>query len=465
MLSAYPSPRLSPMPDRRSELAQYSPVARQQALILVVGFATIIAIGMLLLRLPIAAAGERALTWSEAFFISTSATTVTGLVVITPAVDLSLFGQFVVLGLMEIGGAGFISFSVILFVLIGRQVTFAGRQILRNTLGVFETFRIVPFTLTVMGFSIGIQLIGAFALWLRWRATMPDLKAFYLALFHSVSAFCNAGFDLFSGTGQNLFGYDKDGYTLTVMMALIIIGGLGILVGADIVTYYWDRRLSLHTRLTLALTLFLYVIGILIVLMDPIFEGTTFVDMSWHDRIWKAVFAVVSSRTAGLTIIPLHELGEASILTLLVSMFIGGAPASMAGGVTLSTVAVLAVTVFSTVRGNPHAVAFGRTLPLETIAKATAIMMVSILLVLVISLLLLATTQGDFLNVVFEVVSAFSNTGYSLGLTSQLDGLGRFLIAFTMFWGRLGPLTLVVMLAQRERPTYVRYPTEKIAMG
>ncbi len=450
--------------DRRSELSQYSPLARQQATILVAGFAAIILIGTILLRLPIAGA-HRTLTWSEAFFVSTSATTVTGLVVITPAVDLSLFGQIVVLALMEIGGAGFIAFSVILFVLIGRQVTFAGRQILRNTLGIFETFRIIPFTLTVMGFSIGVQLIGALALWLRWRSTMGDLEAFYRALFHSVSAFCNAGFDLFSGTGQNLFGYDADPYTLTVMMVLIVIGGLGILVGVDLLTYYWDRRLTLHTKLTLLFTGILYLFGMVVVLMDPVFEGTTFVEMGWNERFWKALFSVISARTAGLTIIPLHELGEASVLTILVSMFIGGAPASMAGGVTLSTVAVLSVTVYSTVRGDPHAVAFGRTLPLETIAKAIAIMMISILLVILVSLFMLANSEGSFLDVIFEVVSAFSNTGYSLGLTSKLSEFGRLLIAFTMFWGRLGPLTLVVLLAQREHPTFVRFPSEKIALG
>ena len=453
------------MPDRSSELSQYSPLAKQQAMILVIGFAAIIGIGAILLRLPFASASSNPLTWSEALFISTSATTVTGLVVITPATDLSLFGQLVVLALMEIGGAGFIAFSVVLFALIGRQVTFIGRQILRNTLGVFETFQIVPFTLTVMATSMGIQLLGAIALWLRWRSSMPELQAFYLAIFHAVSAFCNAGFDLFSGTGQILFGYDTDAYTLFVMMVLIIIGGLGILVGVDLVTYYWDRRLTLHTRLTLVLTCILYIFGIIVILLDPVFEGTTFVTMNWHDRILKGMFSVVSARTAGLTIIPLDELGEASILTILVSMFIGGAPASMAGGVTLSTAAVLAVTVYSTVRGNPHAVAFGRTLPLETIAKATAIMMISILLVLIVSLMLLATNQGDFLSVVFEVVSAFSNTGYSLGLTNNLSSFGRFLIGFTMFWGRLGPLTLVVLLAQRERPTYVRFPSEKVAMG
>ena len=450
--------------DRSSELSQYSPLARKQALILVAGFAAIVLIGTALLRLPISGS-HRPLTWMEALFISTSATTVTGLVVITPALDLSLFGQFVVLALMEIGGAGFIAFSVLLFQLIGRRVGITGRQIIRNTLGVFETTRIIPFTLTVLGITIGIQLLGALALWLRWRPTMGDGEAVHRAIFHSVSAFCNAGFDLFSGTGQNLFGYDADPYTLIVMMALIIIGGLGILVGVDLASYYWERRLTIHTKLTLVLTLTLYIFGLAVVLMDPIFEGTTFVDMSWHDRFWKALFSVVSARTAGLTIIPIHELGEASILTIMVSMFIGGAPASMAGGVTMSTLAVLAVTVFSTVRGNPHAVAFGRTLPLETIAKAVAIMAVSMMVVFVVTLLLLADTAGDFTAVTFEVISAFSNTGYSLGLTGELNTFGRLLIAFTMFWGRLGPLTLVVLLAQRERPTYIRYPTEKVVLG
>jgi trk system potassium uptake protein TrkH len=450
--------------DRSSELSQYSPLARKQALILVAGFAAIVLIGTLLLRLPVSGS-HRALTWMEAFFISTSATTVTGLVVITPALDLSLFGQIVVLGLMEIGGAGFIAFSVLLFQLIGRRVGITGRQIIRNTLGVFETTRIIPFTITVLVITLAIQMLGAIALWLRWRPTMGDGEAVHRAIFHSVSAFCNAGFDLFSGTGQNLFGYDTDPYTLTVMMMLIIIGGLGILVGVDLASYYWERRLTVHTKLTLIITAFLYAFGLAIVLMDPIFEGTTFVDMSWHDRFWKALFSVVSARTAGLTIIPVHELGEASILTIIVSMFIGGAPASMAGGVTMSTLGVLAVTVYSTVRGNPHAVAFGRTLPLETIAKAVAIMFVSVLVVFIAILALLADTAGDFTAVTFEVISAFSNTGYSLGLTGHLDTFGRLLIAFTMFWGRLGPLTLVVLLAQRERPTYVRYPTEKVVLG
>jgi len=447
-----------------SELSQYSPVARKQALILVIGFALIVLIGTVLLRLPISGS-HRALTWIEALFISTSATTVTGLVVITPALDLSLFGQIVVLGLMEVGGAGFIAFSVLLFQLIGRRVGIAGREIIRSTLGVFDTNRIIPFTLTVLGVTMSIQFLGAVLLWLRWRTTLGNVQGLHVAIFHAVSAFCNAGFDLFSGTGQNLFGYDNDPFTLLVMMALIIIGGLGILVGVDLASYHRDRRLTVHTKITLVVTLALYAFGLLVVLMDPHFEGTALASMSWHDRFWKGLFSVVSARTAGLTIIPIDQLGEASILTIMVSMFIGGAPASMAGGVTMSTLGVLMVTVFSTIRGNPQAVTFGRTLPLETIAKAVAIMAVSMLVVLVATLLLLADSAGAFKAVIFEVISAFSNTGYSLGLTGKLDTFGRLLIAFTMFWGRLGPLTLVVLLAQRERPTYVRYPPEKVVLG
>jgi trk system potassium uptake protein TrkH len=177
------------------------------------------------------------------------------------------------------------------------------------------------------------------------------------------------------------------------------------------------------------------------------------------------MFTVVSARTAGLTLIPLEQLGHASALTILVSMFIGGAPASMAGGVTMSTVVVLFVAVYSTVRGNPHAVVFGRTIPFETIAKAVAIMTVSTFLVFVVTLMLLANMPKTFFPIIFEVVSAFSNTGYSLGATSELSSFGRVMIGLTMFWGRLGPLTMVVLLAQRERPTYARYPSEQIVMG
>lgn len=445
-------------------LSQPSTLARQNSWVLVTGFALVILVGTILLRLPIAGVGKP-LTWDEALFTATSATTVTGLVVVTTAIDLSLFGQVVVLVLMEIGGVGFIAFSVILFALIGRRLGLVERALLKESLGVSETVRIVRFTMYVLSITIGVQLIGAFLLWIRWWPDLGIVRAAYLAIFHAVSAFCNAGFDLFSGTGTVFFGFGRDPYTLSVLMALIIIGGLGILVVSDLLFFVRNRRLTVHTRIALTLTVGLILLGLALVLSDEALAGTAFTGMSAADRFWTALFSVVSARTAGLTIIPLEQLSEASQLVLMISMFIGGAPASMAGGVTLSTIGVLLVAVVSTVRGLPQAVIFGRTLPFETIAKAVAIMTVSTLVCFFTTLFLLTGQTGNLFPVGFEVVSAFSNTGYSLGSTADLSLFGRLLIAFTMFWGRLGPLTLVVLLAQREHPTLVRYPAEQIVMG
>lgn len=445
-------------------LSQPSTLARQNSWVLVTGFALVILVGTILLRLPIAGVGKP-LTWDEALFTATSATTVTGLVVVTTAIDLSLFGQVVVLVLMEIGGVGFIAFSVILFALIGRRLGLVERALLKKSLGVSETVRIVRFTMYVLSITIGVQLIGAFLLWIRWWPDLGIVRAAYLAIFHAVSAFCNAGFDLFSGTGTVFFGFGRDPYTLSVLMALIIIGGLGILVVSDLLFFVRNRRLTVHTRIALTLTVGLILLGLALVLSDEALAGTAFTGMSAADRFWTALFSVVSARTAGLTIIPLEQLSEASQLVLMISMFIGGAPASMAGGVTLSTIGVLLVAVVSTVRGLPQAVIFGRTLPFETIAKAVAIMTVSTLVCFFTTLFLLTGQTGNLFPVGFEVVSAFSNTGYSLGSTADLSLFGRLLIAFTMFWGRLGPLTLVVLLAQREHPTLVRYPAEQIVMG
>jgi trk system potassium uptake protein TrkH len=441
-----------------------NPLARRNALILVLGFAALIAIGTLLLRLPIAGANQP-LTWSEAFFTATSAVTVTGLGVITTALDLSLFGQIVVLLLIEVGGIGFVAFSVLLFALIGRRIGIAGRLLLRQSLGVFETVGIGQLARYVLSAVLGIQAVGALLLWLRWAPALGPGRAAYLAIFHSISAFCNAGFDLYTGTGQVLFGFERDPYTLLVLMILIIIGALGILVVIDLVTYPWDRRLMVHTKLTLLLSGLLTLITLTMLLVDEAIVATPLARLPAGEEFWLALFGVVSARTAGLTIFPLESLSEASQLMLMVLMFVGGAPASMAGGVTLSTVGVVLATLVATARGRPQVTVFGRTLPLETIGKAVAIMTLSTLVCFVVTLLLLLAGAGPLTPVAFEVISAFSNTGYSLGATGDLNEFGRLLIALTMYWGRLGPLTLVVLLAQRERATLVRYPAERIVIG
>ncbi len=433
---------------------------------MVLGFAVIILFGTILLTLPIATEGPGRLSWLEALFTATSATTVTGLIVVGTEPTFSTFGEIVILFLIQVGGVGFITLSVLLFRLIGRRVTLYERTLLSQTLGVGASKGVVPLTLTVLLTTVAIEFVGALFMFIRWQQIMPWSQAAYYSIFHAVSAFCNAGFDLFMGLEDPiLLASRRDPVIVIVMSLLITIGTLGITVIYDLIAWPRERHLSLHTRLVLPLTTFLVIAGTLLVIIDEAMSGHALSVLPAGERWLVAFFTIVSSRTAGLTFISLADLGQASQLIIMVWMFIGGAPASMGGGVGISTVAVVLVTLRSTVRGYTDSRAFERTLPTETIFKAVAILAVSTILVTSITVILTLLGDGDLFPVAFEVISAFSNTGYSLGITDGLSQAGRLLLAFTMFWGRLGPLTLVVALAQRRRQTLLHYPEEKIIIG
>jgi trk system potassium uptake protein TrkH len=435
--------------------------------ILVLGFALIILAGSFLLSLPIATEGPGSLTWLEALFTATSATTVTGLIVVGTEPTLSIFGEIVVLFLIQVGGIGFITLSVVLFKLIGRRVTIYERILLSQTLGVEAGKGIVRLTLSVLLITIFIELIGASFLFMQWVQIMDWPQAAYYAIFHSVSAFCNAGFDLFKGLDDPILRATRENpMALIVMSILITVGTLGITVIYDMIVWPRERHLSLHTRLVLPFTLTLIIMGTILMMIDETLVKGQALSVVPAGKQWLlALFTVVSSRTAGITLVSLPDLGEASQLMLFVWMFIGGAPASMGGGVGISTVAVVLVTLFSTVRGHNEARIFERTLPVETIFKAVAVLTVSAMLVVGVTITLILLNQGSLFPIAFEVISAFSNTGYSLGVTSSFNGLARALVIFTMFWGRLGPLTLVVALAQRRRRSLIHYPEERIIIG
>ncbi len=431
---------------------------------LILGFALIIFVGTVLLRLPIASTGAP-VSWLDALFTSTSAVTVTGLTVFSTANTYSLFGQWVILLLLQVGGIGFIAISVVLYRLVGRSIGMQDRFLLKQSLGVDESSNILRLTIYVIGIVVGLEVMGAFLLFVRWSDTMPIPTAAYRALFHAASSFCNAGFDLFAGTSEPvLFGYGRDPWSLGVLALLILIGGFGLPVVDDLLR--WPRaRLSVHTKIILVATLFLTLFGGIVLIVDEHISGGLLSVLPLDDQIYVGFFTIISARTAGVTILPLEQLSEASKLILIIWMFIGGGPSSMAGGVTTNTVAVLALAMLATVRGQPQAVAFGRAIPFETVMKAMAVMTVSTLLVAGMTLLLSLLHIDNLLVSGFEVVSAFSNTGYSLGLTGHLTPAGKIIISFVMFWGRLGPLTLVVVLAQRQRPSLITYPDEKLSLG
>ena len=442
--------------------------------VLIIGFAGIILLGTLLLKLPAASSSGVSISWIEAFFTATSAVTVTGLGVLTTATDFTRFGQSIILVLLQVGGVGFIAFSVLLFRLVGRRVTLNERFMIQQSLGLVSLGRkwgrlgsVANLALYILVITVSIEAIGTLLLWLRWRAEFPDGEALWLALFHAVSSYCNAGFDLFSGSRHApVFGFGADYYTLSVMALLIILGGVGVAVLYDLVTYFRNRMLALNTRITLGLTGVLLLVGVGVTLLDRQLYGATLAGYSFGEQLAVSIFTVISARTAGLTIAPLDQLSQSTQLMLLFWMFIGGAPASMAGGVTSSTVGVLLVSALATAKGGGNeAVAFGRSVPRETLNKAVAIMTVSTLLVAAVTIVLSLFNQGDIFALGFEVVSAFSNAGYSLDFTSKLNTWGQALIAFTMFWGRLGPLTIVIALAQRERPSLLHYPEEPVMLG
>jgi len=435
--------------------------------VLIIGFALLIAIGTLLLKLPAAAAPGVTISWMDAFFTATSAITVTGLVVRTTATDFSHAGQIIILILIQVGGVGFISFSVLLLRLIGRRVTLNERFVIQQSLGAEKATGVGQLALYILGVTLSLEAVGAALLWLRWRTTFPDGEALWLAIFHAISAYCNAGFDLYSGTEQGvLFGYGTDAVTLGIMGILILLGSFGITVLYDLSARHRSRTpLALNTRITLTLSLVLTVTGTGLMLLDRNIHTAVLDHLPFQEKFLVSLFTIVSARTAGLTILPLEELSQATQAVIMILMFIGGAPASMAGGISTSALGVLLISVIATARGRSSAVLFDRTVPVETISKSVAIITVSFLLVASMTLILALRGVGDIFVESFEVISAFANAGYSLNFTTQLDNWGRFLIAFTMFWGRLGPLTIVVALAQSEQPMLIHHPEEPVILG
>lgn len=435
---------------------------------LVAGLALLTLTGSLLLMLP-GIGSVRPLQINEALFTAISALSVTGLTLIAPGRDLSVFGQLVLLALIQIGGVGFMVLAVLVYRLIGRQMSLEDRMALRDSLGLVSLSEVVVLTRRVFKVVLLIELIGAVLLWLHWRTMLPlsegDLIRY--ALFHAVSAFCNAGFDLFTGLPQFPGGVPNDGTTLAIFAVLIVLGGLGIPVVSDLVSWPSARTLSLHTRLTLFIVVWLTATGALSMFLSETLTVGALHAVPPMRRLGLSLFQVISARTAGFAgFAPFAELSYGSQLTLIALMFIGSAPASMGGGITTGTFLAMLISMWSYVRGFPSARALGRTIGQETIRRASAVLTISLVVVITATYLILVSHTGiAFTPALFEVVSAFATCGLSLGVTGELSLFGQLVIMVVMFWGRLGALTIVAALAMPRRKTLVTYPDAQILIG
>jgi trk system potassium uptake protein TrkH len=411
----------------------------------------------------------------DALFTATSAVCVTGLTVVDTGTTFTLIGQITILILIQLGGIG-IAFFAILFGLvftgkinIGQKSLFSSTMTPHSQWDIWGVFRII-FTVTFTLEAIGTVLI---ALPMLQVVGGDPLKAFYYGLFHSVSAFCNAGFSLL---GENLMAVKHEPLVVIPVMCLIVLGGIGFFVIDDVLQVIRTKRrhpLTLHTKIVLTTTVFLIASGaVLLYLLEG---GNTFSGESTVLRIMDSIFMGITPRTAGFNTVTVTDMLNPSVLVLIVFMFIGASPASTGGGVKTSTFAIIALLIRSRFRGSESVSDFKRTIPSETVLQAHIIMALSTALIVVMTFLIVSLNlvgappriagRGIFISSLFETVSAFGTVGLSMGITPYLSWVGKFFVSLTMFIGRVGPLTILLALQKRARSVHFAYSEENLMVG
>lgn len=443
---------------------QSLPWTLSPAQVLVIGFASIILLGALLLTLPAATTDGQGLNFIDALFEATSAVCVTGLVVVDTGTVLTPFGQTVIIFLIQVGGLGFMTVATLFAIMLGKRIGLRERLLMQEALNQITIQGVVKLTRYILMATFIIEGTAALILTAVWLKDLGWPRAFYFGLFHAISAFCNAGFDLF-GNFRSLTGYVANPWVNIVIMSLITLGGIGFTVMADVYQKRSFARFSLHTKMVLTISLLLVVGGAAGILVLENSNPKTLGALGPGGKILAAFFQSVTPRTAGYNTLDMPSLTTATQFLLIILMFIGASPGSTGGGIKTTTFGALLAAAWATINGKEEAEVFRRRLSEVTVFKALAIAMAAGLLVMVVTMALSVTEQAEFITVLFETVSAFGTVGLSLGLTPNLTDVGKLLITLTMFAGRVGPLTLAIALAQKGKKTLIRQPEEKIMVG
>ncbi|WLV24968.1 TrkH family potassium uptake protein [Aciduricibacillus chroicocephali] len=427
--------------------------------LLAAGFMLMILIGGLLLKLP--AAGTEHVSWIDAFFTAVSATTVTGLGTVDIGSTFSLFGEIIIMVLVQLGGLGLMTFAVMALIMLGRKIGLKQRLLVQEAFNQTSIGGIIRLVRTLFLFSIIIEGIAFLLLSERWVPEYGWSKGMYYSLFHTVTAFNNAGFSLWP---DNLARYVGDPVVNIVISGLFIIGGLGFTVLIDLWRKRDFRSLTLHTKLMLVGTFIINLSAMGLIFVMEYGNQRSFGGLSLHEQLFGSLFQAVSPRTAGFLTIPTSDLTVSSILLIMVLMFIGAGSASTGSGIKLTTFIVVLLTTISFLKGKDEVVIFRRTIRKATILRSLAIIVVSLLFVLVSLFLLTMTENKPFLSLLFEVLSAFGTVGLTLDLTPHLTTPGKIIIMGLMFIGRVGPLAFAFIFATR-KSSAVKYPEEDIFTG
>ncbi|NLO89760.1 MAG: Trk family potassium uptake protein [Clostridia bacterium] len=429
---------------------------------LALGFLVFIFIGTLLLSLPLCWNEGYRVSFIDALFTATSAVCISGLMVVDPGNTFNIYGQLVILFLIQLGGLGFMTAGVLVAMLVGRKISLRHKLILQESLNQFSMQDLISVASRVALTAFVIELLGSIVLGIVWFKYF-GLRSLYLGIFHAVSAFNNAGITLF-GNFRSLSPFTEMPVILFTFMALIVLGGIGFTVIWDLLLYFKNRKLLLHSKVVVAVTTILLLMGTVAALLLEGFNEATLGSLSWGDKIINAMFFSVTSRTAGFSTLNVGSFSDAFLFFLIILMFIGASPGSTGGGVKTTTAAVLLAAVWSDIKGQKDAVIFKRSIPPEKVARAMVIVFVTLFLILFCTIILCMTERASFLEILFEVVSAFGTTGLSTGLTPKLSLLGKIVIIFSMFVGRLGPLSLAFALRKRGKNLY-EYPKGFINLG
>ena len=430
--------------------------------IIIIGFASVILFGALLLMLPFATIDGNGAVFKDALFTATSAVCVTGLIVQDTATYWSYFGQGVILLLIQIGGMGVVTLAVAFTMLSGKRISLKQRSTMQEAISAPQVGGIVKFTGFILIMTLIFELLGAVLMRPIFCKEFGLFRGIWYSLFHSVSAFCNAGFDLMGMKEpySSLTYFATNPLINFTIMSLIVIGGIGFLTWEDIRTHKWNvKRYRMQSKVILATT------AILIILPTIYFFFFEFQDMPLKKRIWESLFQSITPRTAGFNTADLTQISESGLAIMILLMLIGGSPGSTAGGMKTTTFAVMVSTAISVFRRREHTNFFGRRIEDDTIRNASTILMMYLTFFFAGGLLICSIEGIPLVTCLFETASAIGTVGLTLGITPQLGTVSQMILICLMYLGRVGGLTLIFAALSVDKKVLIKYPKEKMTVG
>ncbi|QSX06138.1 Trk family potassium uptake protein [Sedimentibacter sp. zth1] len=445
-----------------------NPLKNNPSLIFIIGFIGVVFIGTTLLNFPFSSLNGRSIGFTDALFTATSAVCVTGLTVVTTATQWTIIGKIIILCLIQIGGLGVMTLSTLIAFFLGKKISLKTRLLIKEERNTYELQGVVRVTKNVLIYTFIVEFIGAILFSFVFCKEYGFIKGIWFSIFHSISSFCNAGFDIVGNT--SFMKYVTNPLINFTTIILIVVGGLGFFVFIEIIKVRKFKKFSLHSKIVLIMTGILLLSGTILIMVLEYNNANTIGNLGFFGKLQASLFQSVATRTAGYSTIDISGLKDSTSVIMCILMFIGGSSGSTAGGVKVTTIAVAILAMHSTIYGKKHIDIFQKRISNSVIMKAIAVIGIAFGVVTVVSIILSITQHipaMSYVDVLFESVSAFGTVGLTRNVTPYLNFIGKILISGTMFIGRLGPLTIALAVASRQNRFVgnIGYPEGKIIIG